>query len=518
MTNLLTRNKDFAFSKGFILLILTLVLLADRTISLFYFGIIYTDIDQLILWNGAVDYSHGIFHEPFFYGQPYNYMLESVIAVPLLHLNVPVYQALPAATSLISVLPFIGLAFILHKKGEFFWACLCLIVPVLLPLEYNFMTSISRGFVQAHLFIPLLFIPLFNPENKKNITLLFIASSICFIANQSSILLIFPIFMYVASFHYKSIYFYRNALWVFPFFVLDFIFKFYYKIHPEKVLHNISGVRLDGKKFIESISSSNIFENLLPFTTTGGFYYPLIFIVLAIITYKKGAKKEFIFILSAIFIILISFAIPKVQDPYPLENAGIFFSSSRFYLLIPLLLIISAFMVLRNYKVKSYVSFILIAICSFSVFIKNMPIQKTIDKTVKETSFPIAKNQDLVSRAVNLKTIISENNVDLIVFGMSYGWNWNNLFDSYALYPLVIDRMHQTKKPIAVNITGDRRSWQYENSESSNRILLIDTYIEEQLLKTLDYDTIGNSYILIKNNKTNTSELFEKLNCKFGNS
>ena len=500
-----------------ILLLFFLILIIDRTITLCYFGFVYTDIDQLIMWNGAVDYSNGIFHEPFFYGQPYNYMLESILAVPLLYANVPIYMALPIASSIISLFPFIILALALFKKQKYFLAYLCLAIPVFLPLQFNFLTTISRGFVQAHLFIPLLFIPLFNPESKKNTTILFLVSAICFIANQSSALIIFPVITYVSSYHYKSISFYIKALWVIPLFIIDFLFKYYYQIHPEKVLHNISGIRLDGQTFIDSVSNANLFEYLFPFSISGGFIYPLIFVILAIIAFKKEMKKEFLFIVSIIFIILISFAIPKVQGSYPIENAGIFFSVSRFYLTLPLLVIISSYLIFKKLHLKIFLSFILLGICIISLFIKNNPIQNTVNETIAKTSFPIAKNQDLLLRANKLKTLSLDYDIDLIVHKMYPSWCWDNLFDSYALYPLAFYGKDQNKEVISVNLNGDRRSWLYEKSEFSKQILLIGFTIDETQLEGIEYDVIDENHLLINNNNQTVKTLLKKLNFEYGN-
>lgn len=495
-----------------------LILIIDRAITLFYFGFVSTDVDQLVMWNGAVDYSKGIFHEPFFYGQPYNYMLESLLAVPLLFVNVPVYKALPVATSFISILPFIALALIFLKKQKYFWVYFCLAVPILLPLQYNFLTTIPRGFVQAHFFTPLLFIPLFNPERNKSITLLFIAAAICFIVNQSSILIVFPVLVYVWTYHIKSTSFYLKALWLIPFFLIDFLFKYFYKIYPERVLHNIGGIRLDGQTFIDSLNNPNLFENLLPFTRSGGLFYPLIFVILAIAAYRKAMKRELLFILSIIFVILVSFAIPKVQGAYPIENAGIFFSASRFYLLLPLLAIISSYLVLKSHKFRAFSTYSLLVICSISIFSKNISIQDTVNETIENTSFPVAKTQALIARTNKLKVLSSEHDIDLIVHKMSPSWSWDNLYDSYALYPLTHSDAHQNKEVISVNLSGDRRSWLYEKSEFCKRILLVGFSIDDAQLESFEYEIIGNDHILIKNNKLSTKSLFERLGFEFGNS
>ncbi len=497
-----------------IFLLFLFILIIDRAYTLFYFGFVYTDIDQLVMWNGAVDYSQGIFHEPFFYGQPYNYMLESLLATPFLFLNIPVYLALPLATSIIVLLPYVIFAILLFKKKYFLWAYLVLTVPVILPLEYQFLTTISRGFVQAHFFIPLLFIPLLNPERKKNVSCLFIASALCFIANQSALLIIFPIIIYVSTYHFKSISFYLKSLWAIPILLMDYLFKYFYKIHPERVLHDISGLKFDFATLLNTFNNSDLFQHLFPFTSNGGSIYLVIFSLLAMIAFKRKKKKEFLFVLSILFILLISFAIPKVQTPYPLERAGIFFSVSRFYLTLPLLVFISFYMVFKSWKPKTISKYILLGICMLTLFIQNSDIQNSVNQTIEKTSFPIAKNRDLIERSNKLSEIRTKHKVDLMVHKMLPSWEWNNLFDSYAFHPL---QHHQNKNTISVNYTGDRRSWLYEEVKSYNRILLIGFEMDEALLKPFDYIIIENKGILILDNQLKPKDLFQKLNLKWGN-
>jgi len=59
------------------------LVIISRILTLTEFSFKYTGSDDVIFWQTAMDYSKGIFHEPFFYGQNYNYALESIIAVPL---------------------------------------------------------------------------------------------------------------------------------------------------------------------------------------------------------------------------------------------------------------------------------------------------------------------------------------------------------------------------------------------------------------------------------------------------
>jgi hypothetical protein len=492
------------------------LLLIDRSISLIHFGFVYTDIDQLILWNGAIDYSNGLFYEPFFYGQAYNYMLEAVIAVPLIRLNVPVFIALPIASSIIALLPFMVLGLVLFVKQKHFWAYLSLAIPVLLPLQFNLLTMISRGFVQAHLFIPLLFIPLFFPQDKRSVTILFLASSLCFVANQSSILIALPIIVYVASFHFRSPTFYLKSLWLIPALLLDFLLKSFYKIHPERVLHTISGIRLDGSTFIKSIGNISLFEFLHPFNDYGGLVYLLVLLSLALVAWRKALKKELVFMISAICIILISLAIPKVHIAYPLDGAGMFFSSSRFYQTLPLLVIISAYLIFRNNDLKRYSIYLLLGVCLWSFFIKNSEIQRKVDETIAGTSFPTARNQELLDRAERMKTLSSELDLDLIVYNELASSGWSNIFDCYALHPLTAGDTRTIGGLNSVCLRGDRRSWLYKDSEYCERILLVGFNVDDEAMKSFEFAIVDDNYLLINSSRLSTKSLFERLGYEFG--
>ncbi len=504
--------------KNILFSVLLLMLLVDRIISLYFFNFKYSDIDQLVMWNGAVDYANGIFHEPYFYGQAYNYMLESLISVPLLFANVPVFKALPIATTFLGILPYIIFAFILLHKNHFFWSISVVTIAIMLPVEFNFLTAISRGFVQAFLFLPLLFLPLLNPTNKKYIPLLFITSGLSFIANQSAILLLFPTIMYVASYHYKSTKFYFQILWIIPFLIIDSLSKYYYTIHPEKVLLEISGLKLDLHTFLETITNPNKLEFLLPFDFSNSYFYLTILFVLAIVAFKLKSKHVFCFIVSAIFLILVTFAIPKVQGEYPLKNAGIFYTVSRFYLTLPLLLISALFLVFSNFTPRIRWSISVVILCCTMLFTKFHTIKHTVNETISNTSFPVCKNQNLINQVSEIKKITQEKNIDLIVFALNPSWDWTNLYTAYAFNPLsYLDKPKTSKQLITVNITGDRRTWLYQDAQKSKQILTVGIPYTDTLNNKFTAKKISENIIHFENKYANTKLFFANLKTNFGN-
>ena len=58
------------------------LLVADRCLELLRFGFVFCDQDQAILWHGANEAVALRIHEPRWYGQDYNSMLESWLAAP----------------------------------------------------------------------------------------------------------------------------------------------------------------------------------------------------------------------------------------------------------------------------------------------------------------------------------------------------------------------------------------------------------------------------------------------------
>ena len=80
--------------------------LVDRLLLVNTFHFELSDVDQLIQWHAAQDYSNGIFHEPYFYGQDYGPMAEAFLAAPLVMLGLHSQFALPVISMLLSLLPF----------------------------------------------------------------------------------------------------------------------------------------------------------------------------------------------------------------------------------------------------------------------------------------------------------------------------------------------------------------------------------------------------------------------------
>ncbi|PBQ31829.1 hypothetical protein CNR22_08630 [Sphingobacteriaceae bacterium] len=336
---LLSLKKDFVLNAAFVLLIL--VILLTRVLIFFKVNLPCIDSDQPFMWAGVKDYSEGKFYEPRFYGQDYNTFLEALFAVPLYWLKVPVYYALPIATHFLSLFPFLFTAFYLffHQRKEN--ALLVLAVLLCLPLGYDIMSGIPRGFVSGLFFSSFFVISILNPQNLK---WLFINSTLAltgYFVNPNSVLVSIPLLFYFFLMNYKNSKYYvvslAALLWFIP---LYFIFDYFYKIHPEYVVLDLhynftTAFFWDILKHLD-----RHFAHVNFFVEEKAISVLCVLLLIAIALFKEN-KRAFYALLCFLVVILLSFFSAKTKDGVVWP----FYSYSRIFLGIPLFIAFASLMI-----------------------------------------------------------------------------------------------------------------------------------------------------------------------------
>src|ERR1700722_4145953 len=94
------------FYPALVCFILFILALDIRWRVLYQYCFLITDCDQLLLWDAANDIHHGIFHEPCFYGQLYNPLVEPLLAQSFLFSGMPVRITLPLVSWLLGMFPY----------------------------------------------------------------------------------------------------------------------------------------------------------------------------------------------------------------------------------------------------------------------------------------------------------------------------------------------------------------------------------------------------------------------------
>jgi len=331
--------------------ILLLILILQRIVVLFVFNANYTDNDQTLIWLIAKDYSEGNFHQPFMYGQDYNYMVEALLAVPLLWCKVPVEYALPIVANLLAIAPFASFAFWFKRKERNVAAMLMLAIPLLLPISYSLITSLPRGFINGLAFFA------FWPwiENIRKVRLRYALYGFIltagFVTNANVI--------FIAVFLGGLAFFQTEKKMQFILFILvgasipallHLFAKVWISNHLDQVLHRAWNLEWTWEYFKQALAvlPLSFFKGVVPFTEN--YAHILWFVFPALCFYAFWEKKYPVAVLLGVICIgvIFSFGINKVND----GTANIFYPASRMFLALPLVLALTCAMLTDEIKMK----------------------------------------------------------------------------------------------------------------------------------------------------------------------
>jgi MFS family permease len=324
--------------------------IADKLYALISIGFAYTDADQTLIWNAAYDMLHGRFYEPCFYGQSYNPLIESFLAVPLMALHVKPYIALPIITAILGLLPYLLFGMLCYRKGWFLLASICIGVPLLMPFGFEMLTMMPRGFVTGIAFAAIGSAFVLFGNGRFRFLLFAFFSVVALTSNPNSGLIIFPVLCFALFENYSSRITYTQlsigALLAAP---LPLFIYFFYTWHPELIVHSQKSKGFVYELLIDGLKHSGIFlHDVLPFGASMWFVV-LLLLVIAILAFRNPTLLKSVIIAIATFIVfLLSFGIEKVHDGRPV----IFLPYSRMYMALPFVIIVIAIISGRYYKLN----------------------------------------------------------------------------------------------------------------------------------------------------------------------
>ena len=511
--NILRLPEDKIHRSAF-LFILGLLLL-DRLLVLYYFGFRYTDIDEMIFWLGANDYARGVFHEPFFYGQNYNYMLEAFFAVPFIWAGFSVKFVLPAVTSLLALFPYIFISYKLKSAGKFAAALFFLFIPLSLPAEYGMITSITRGFVAGLFFTSFLIYPLLMPGKRSSWVIAGIFSAIAFILNPNSLNVSMPVLAYLFFVNYRSWNFYllgiASAL---PFLVIDWWAKRFYELNPEYLVHSMWKLSYSFSTMIKSFNNlDRFFAWLFPFFPFAGWLVLFVLPVIGIFLYRKSREKALAVFTGWAFAVFM-LGINKVNDGYD----NIFLSSVRMYLGMPLFLAISVFWFLESFRIREQViSWLLVVVAVCFLAFKTVTMPHFVEGQTRVGNFgPVAveSNHELSRKCDWLSDIVKGQPVDLIIFVSN--WKYNVPYMTLMSYGCPSLR---PEIPVSVLNVYERRTWIFLNEKKTVRenVLIFGEFDFERLNKIGNYSRLNEDppIHLLKSNTLTADQLLQELEVQY---
>ncbi len=491
------------------------LLLVDRIALLFNYGFRFTGSDDMVFWQAATDYANGIFHEPFFYGQNYNFMLEALFAVPLVWLKIPHFIALPIVTGLLALFPFVYSAFVSFKNNYKILAYIFLLFPIFLSPEYGILTSMTRGFVSGLFFSTFLIHPLLNPGSPRALWIAGISASAGYIFNPNSVVFSFPVLLFLWLSHFREIRFYGIMLAAFlPFLGLEKWAQYFYILHPN---HNVSSMwhlDFDIQRIIHNFSDLNrFFGCYMPVLWFAGWMILLALIALIWKTFQYNRKKG-IALLSGFLFIMVMLGLNKVND----GMANIFLSPKRMFMALPFFTILAIFWAFENklnaIKIKVY---FLPILAIFTIF-KVVAEPSVVAAKTKEQNFgpvavkPISK---LKSECQSFADSISKYSVDIVVFVPNGEYNVPAMeFYNYGC-PLLQSEFCKT----TMNMY-EKRTWVYEVARPSRfrTVLIVGNFIDSATGKISNYSKVLSqepNMVLVQANNLKLQQLLLKYSVKF---
>jgi hypothetical protein len=311
------------------------LLLVDRFGLLWRFGFPFTDNDQVLFWMVTRDYAHGIFHEPFLYGQNYNGTLEPLLAAPFFRLGLPCWYLLPAVTSALALAPYLALAFSFRKRN-LPAACVFLALPLLLPPQFAMVTTQPHGLVTGLCCLALF--PWIDRIESQRLRLLAagLAGGLAATMNPNAAPAVAALIL-AMQFHDPR----KAEVWVYPllgalpFLLLRYLASIYYASHQP--MHGMSAGMLVFRPdvFVDGIEHlDRHFAWLCPLFWTHGSFVLLLLLALAAILAGQRRWPEVGALLAAVALMAAALGMPKTHDGDP----SVSYAYSRMFLAAPLLL------------------------------------------------------------------------------------------------------------------------------------------------------------------------------------
>lgn len=443
---------------SFLLAVLLLILVLDRVLLLAYFGSRFTGVDDTVYWQAAEDYSHGIFREPFFYGQDYGYMAEAVLAVPFLWLGISHHVALPMVTNILALLPFIFLAWAFRRSGSIISAALCLLVPLALPIEHGVLTSMSRGFVSGLPFAALLFFCFFVPAERRAYLLFGCVAPFAFLVNPNTVPIIVLTGAYLCSRTVPDIRWYGLLLLpAIPLYWLHGSAEAFYETNPEYLVHWMADIEFSWTGLMDAVSQLDLyFKHLGPLFWGAGWIWLLLVGVLGAWAWPKDRRWSIVVICTAVSLLLM-LGINKVRD----GHESIFHSRERMYLAFPVIVAFTIGWTARLFQWSGRGwngALIMLGIALFGI---KSGYQSVIINglTTNEDQGPVAivPMERLVHDCSRLAALADAADADVIVMVPDHGKTTSMQGVRTYACPLIEPRMKDT-----FLIVGERRTWMYK--------------------------------------------------------
>lgn len=277
----------------------------------------YTNGDTMISAGAAKIYASLSFPEPFFFGQPYIFLFESILAIPL------VWAGLRADISTMVVciglfyLPVLLLMMYTYSRN----ILLCVFIgisPLLISFSYVLISQIPYGLMgSVGLGAAACVIYLFDDARATSRKICLCLLGAC-VASYSATSLLIPLILLRG----KG----RELVFSMTYFIIGFLLIYslniFYALNPSYIVHAAPGLSISGKTFVENISNPEIYQVFFS-------SIPFLWVMVIIAVFRvRDFNVDYIYSLFGYLILVaLAFATTKIRD----GGESYFFSRHRFF-------------------------------------------------------------------------------------------------------------------------------------------------------------------------------------------
>ncbi len=419
---------------------------ACRLLLLLDYAFKYVDNDTAIYWYTTACYSKGFFPEPFFLGQRYGLMIESVLTIPLHWLHVPLWISVPLVSMLICTLPFIIIAVYTWKKDSL-TSVLILLIPCLMGLKYDIVTTVPRAFGGSHLITIIGSLLLISSyKGKPFFTQLWHGIGVFLMvlgatANISSITLSAPVICFIIIRDFINGNSFEENLHKHKFIgsltgliigaSLYFFFNSFYTTHPDYNFYGSPSYSFSLSAFSNNMSDiRNLFAVLSP-TDNLWFVFPVFVVLISLfvlIVRRKPCWQLPFFMIMSVIGVLLFMTMSKTRD---FDSNSYLYTQVRLYIFVPyliaMLLCISTFYENKTVDATKARPFILAAvivmilIAGLSSFVKIRSLRTALRQgnpaLIKGDSFLEIKPVEVIlDEAEKTKKVCEDNGIQYVIY------------------------------------------------------------------------------------------------------
>jgi hypothetical protein len=477
-----------------------------RVSVLQHFGFKWTDGDQVIMWHGVKDFAEGHFYETRFYGQSYNTMLESILALPLYLFGVDASFALPIVTSILAIFPFLLISFFVFIKKSSKVGLVILSIPLILPTNYSLITTMPRGFVTGIFVSSFMFLFIHNKSSLAGFFLSAFLMIVGYSINPNAILFSIPCFAYIFLNNIKN-----KSFYVYSFMGLvlggtfHFLLNLFYKIHPNYNLHRYT-LTYEFKNVVTGLNNLSLyFKDVGIVFAHGGMIIFMAFIIFALLFLLKKDMKSAVVVAIVPILILLSFSVSKIHDALD----SIFYSYSRMYLALPLALALAISFIQIKKRFWIFYLYLLVPISCFAYNFSYLKHKIDVETNTGKNHMVSIKEVEVVKQdCYVIKQLCTQHDIDFIIIA----FDWRSTLSTYGCSSCIED-FPKTLFPFY-----ERRTWRMLEDENMayKNVLIIDMSRPlESLYTGIEKVENKDGFFIIKNNTKKTFKLLESLQIEY---